>query len=124
MPAIQFDSAAFTKALWGVLRGAFGPLIQSASGDLKKDGFARILAELASDAIISGDAAMREEVKANVPMLLQMYRLRAINSTNAAIFGVLDLVMGTAAALLGPLGVIAGSLVPSPTPPTSRDPLE
>lgn len=113
-----FDAKGFVDALAALLGNAIRPLVESGASDLAVDGMAYQLADLAKEAIITGDEEVLMMCKKMVPLFAQIYRLKAINAGNDVLMNGLELVMSTVSKLLGslPLGGLIPLLNPVPTP--------
>lgn len=101
--AVNADWGAIGRQLGGVFSAALKELLDAGAAELSRDGMARQLGLLSAEAIRSGDPEQRELAKANIPWLLQYYRLKAINVSNAALDKLFDIVTNVGSALLGGL---------------------
>lgn len=104
MASNVFEQAAEDVA--GVLLGELRDLVVGVSEDVKPDGMAREVAGFIVEGARTGNRAMLDEAKANVPWLLQNHRLRlanASNASNATIAKIFGVVGDTAFAVIGRL---------------------
>lgn len=99
----EYDWNNALKVLTGSLKDQFKTLVEGAAEDVGAEGMAREVAAFIVEGIRSGDKAMLEEAKANVPWLLQNHQLKLKQATNATISKVIGVASDLAFGLLGKL---------------------
>lgn len=86
---------------------ALSGLVEAVAEDASTDGLAQELAEITVEALRAGDQKVLDEAKANLPWLLEKYRLRAANVTNETIAKVIGtLQKGVSLGLSAVLGAL------------------